>query len=441
MGYPAAYRNNTARQYDRGNRGSQGGFQNPPRPANDNRRPVPPPANDNNPQFSPGKAAAGAAARFALKRLAPKAIPYVGWALTAAELGLWFWERYHHTTNTPLAASRLRGPAPGWQLWFRCTNPVSGPPTPPLGYNHPAACPSTITVLKFGYDNAVNNKMIDFGTHWHTEIGFDKRESDATHWNFKLGEQWLYYKNGAINPQYVNGYGTIPPTVPGTTDLGSKPAVVHPPKAVPLFLPVADPMSLPVNQPVPVTRPAPARRVRPLNPWRSPVEQPQTGPQPRPRIRPGALPGPGTVTTITPGQRPRISPAPSRPQPPKPGEKEKKMKTGLPPGKVAAVINAATEGADAIDAIYGALPGKLRGSLYWSGQATTPQERALAIYNHFDEIDWEKAVGNLVANQLEDAFIGAVGRLGAKANQARSAFNAATGGGPNIGPGVGTGFF
>ena len=80
------------------------------------------------------------------------------------------------------------------------------------------------------------------------------------------------------------------------------------------------------------------------------------------------------------------------------GEKERKVKSGRGAYRVLRWALELTEFKDAVDSIYEAIPGAPRVS--WA------TFRVAYIYEHWDEVDLNQAVYNLVYNQLEDAIVG-----------------------------------
>jgi hypothetical protein len=95
-------------------------------------------------------------------------------------------------------------------------------------------------------------------------------------------------------------------------------------------------------------------------------------------------------------------------------EKTKEAKLILAPHRrslVAWLMNAATESNDFLAAIHKALPEECQ------GKRTNPVGKARDIYNCFSEIDWNKAVCNLVKNEVEDNIYGRGGRGWAKVNR------------------------
>lgn len=75
-------------------------------------------------------------------------------------------------------------------------------------------------------------------------------------------------------------------------------------------------------------------------------------------------------------------------------------------------VNAATESADLIWAIYWALPGEYRGPDH------TPVEAAQRIWQNWEQINLRRALKNIISNQLEDALIGSAGQGYTKYRQA-----------------------
>jgi len=78
----------------------------------------------------------------------------------------------------------------------------------------------------------------------------------------------------------------------------------------------------------------------------------------------------------------------------------------------AIVMGAATETGDFISALWGALPYADREQGY-SGHM---QDKLADLYNHAGHVDVQKALGNLVANELEDRLYGSIGNRIKKLN-------------------------
>lgn len=182
-------------------------------------------------------------------------------------------------------------------------------------------------------------------------------------------------------------------------------------QAVPAVMPQLDPATKPIGKPAPQpeTLPWAVLPYRQPNPWRDPVEQTERGPKPEPALGPpvGEQPPPIVRPPLNPefpgGKvvvRPPSFVIPNRP--PRKGEKEKKLAISLPAGHpVMQGIGAVTEGMDVIDAIYWAIPKKYRPKGF-----TNPWDKARAIYDNADNIDWEKALENILKNEIEDQIIG-----------------------------------
>lgn len=103
----------------------------------------------------------------------------------------------------------------------------------------------------------------------------------------------------------------------------------------------------------------------------------------------------------------RVSPTPGR-VPPKPKEREKKLRAKSDGVRIALgrAIGAYTEVSDFVDALYTGLPSKLRKKLKKDGKARNPYERAKAIWDNLDQMNWDRAVWGVIKDQLTDAAIG-----------------------------------
>lgn len=92
------------------------------------------------------------------------------------------------------------------------------------------------------------------------------------------------------------------------------------------------------------------------------------------------------------------------------------------------LINQVTEGLDALDALFDAMPddgkpgyyrlhGK-RGRVFWKKRReATPQQKFRYIYDNYDRLDVKKALENIAVNQIEDAVIGGASKRFTKAMQ------------------------
>ena len=179
----------------------------------------------------------------------------------------------------------------------------------------------------------------------------------------------------------------------------------------PLTDPAVDPLALPEPF-APVAAPWRVQPHRQPNPFRPVREQSGRGygdparsdPDP---YKPWVRPDPGG-RSITP-RGVDVRPAGLR-EPPRKGDKEGKVNS--PWLKLAqGMLHSASEAADAIDAIYGALP---KGSPcripYRPGQPIMAYEKAMAIGGCFGDIDWNQAGINLIKNELGDMAAGLAGR-------------------------------
>lgn len=191
-----------------------------------------------------------------------------------------------------------------------------------------------------------------------------------------------------------------------------------------------EPWIKPFDYPNPFPQPYRTIPSRPVSPL---PEGSERGPSPRPRLLPDnpSVPGPswvfnvpGKPTLVLPtfpplvgpgtGSNPgtEVAPLPGRPRP---RQKEKKVYAKLK-GGAARLVSGITETADAVDAIYEALPEKLRKKLekryrqqaIREGRWVTipPHQKAEWIYRYWKKVDIVQAMKNLAINELEDRVIG-----------------------------------
>lgn len=193
--------------------------------------------------------------------------------------------------------------------------------------------------------------------------------------------------------------------------------------------PILQPIGVPAFAPVPRPVQWPAPRLEPWSP-----EWPEVGPRPQPNPRPRPRPNPRPDAKANPA-RPfaqgavEISPyAPPRPAvargPQPPGRGTKERKGGLPPWAAAVWrgVGPITEASDFIGSVYEALPRRLKIAEYKKrGRQPNPAEKLEIIYRNIGSLDLGKALGNIVANEVEDRAIGKFGKaLGqASANAGR----------------------
>lgn len=141
-----------------------------------------------------------------------------------------------------------------------------------------------------------------------------------------------------------------------------------------------------------------------------------------PKPRPGVTPGGDRRPLPKPGPRPAPG---GKPAPPKPREKERKGKIAAGLGRAVEVAFAASEGADAVDAIWEALPKEYRQRTAKSGVArkgaligegtrySTTIDKAIAIYKYYKHLNLSEAAKNLLINHFVDKVIGTMSAKGA----------------------------
>jgi len=195
---------------------------------------------------------------------------------------------------------------------------------------------------------------------------------------------------------------------------------VHP--VMPLVNPNIDPNALPISNFVPLFRPVPMHLLRTANRIKQRIVRNSSPTRRDPYfIQPQVVPIPGTVpwgvphsqvTTITPGVQTVTNSKPYFRKPPGKRVKERKFVLGLDRmSPLGIAVNVITESADVIEALYFAIPPRLR------GRAKTPQARLEAIYRNFLHIDVSTALKNLLVNEIGDRIVGRVGRQAAKFNR------------------------
>ena len=124
---------------------------------------------------------------------------------------------------------------------------------------------------------------------------------------------------------------------------------------------------------------------------------------------------------------PPVSPIPKDPpsRPPGPRTKERKGQVSKGLGKAVQAAFAATEGKDAVDALWEALPDKIKratpksgrtrkGALIGEGQPySTVLDKALHLFRNLKHLDLSEAAKNLLINQIVDKLIGTMSGKGA----------------------------
>lgn len=363
MGYPApAYRRSSGAAPP-----SRRGFQPPrsvpsPQPSRTPYRPPPTPANDNIPRsLSRGL-------RFAAKGLL-RFIPWIGAALTVYEIWQWYTM------------------AKGWQIpgnaEIQCDNGKVADLPP---YSIGGAC-STSRKLQLTSVYEANSFIKDWGPWW--AWGMNQFHS------YIQNEKYIRY----YEAQYYRVYKPAPlPNVYEATPAGEPNTIPRP-----LIAPWVDPMIIPPLQPVPDPVSPPVRRPqeRP-NPWRDPQEQPRRYPERRPRHRPRPRRAQYSELSVS-STSTRFRNQPLR-NPKSRTKLEKKAFTLYIPRVLKRVL-ATSEYSDVVNAVFDALPSKVKQHCLMSHQFLEE-----CILKNWDQIDAAEAFENLVKNELQDRFYGAVGQ-------------------------------
>lgn len=381
MTYLTAYRKQSAKYgNDRGKLSSPepykpktrplGDNDNAPRPANDNERPAPKPANDNrllnkrNVAF--GLKAAKALAKLPYKRVGLQFIrvnPYLNLALTALDLWNTF-GRADQSNNTGDAIADYS--TYGFILQQSC---VGGQP------------PTHLT--RIGSFGPFLNSLVCLAgqafspnTDMYTRVDSNTGQMLMMHYthtfgvtNYYSNSQWWYRPALATQKTFLPKYRTW---------------------KYPDFV-VPDPNLLPIKWPMPYPLPLPMHLVN--NRVNDPLGSQRTNGDKKPTF---------TVR-----------------EPPKSGDREKKLSANAVSAVLALqrVAHGVTEAIDVIDAVHKALPKKLQAKAHFNGKwyNASPQAKAAAIYANWNAINFNKAVINLIVNDLGDRVIG---RSNAAANKA-----------------------
>ncbi len=148
-------------------------------------------------------------------------------------------------------------------------------------------------------------------------------------------------------------------------------------------------------------------------------------------LPPAPMPGPGLAERV--GDQTRASPRyrfPRAPKtekhaPPKPKEREAKLRVNAAVMGVARAAWAATEAFDAIDAIFKSLPKSIQATANKSGRTdsrarvgkgvpySTPWDKAQTVFGNWNSINIGEATKNLIINHFVDAAVGGTqGRAG-----------------------------
>lgn len=351
---------------------------NAPRPANDNERPAPKPANDNSKLFNPkepfGRRNVGlgikatralAGARFGAQGLRFVRInPYLNAALIALDL----WNTFGRANGGYQTGDQVVDPAAsGWLLDTMCS--AVGQPPSHMRVNAVFGPWSSSLCLTGQGDNsnqniysdiAANIGQISFQKFTHFAVGNQPRFATSSYW----------HKNAADGRKFRSKIRTF---------REYEPYVVPWPDLLPIKWPMPYPLPLPmklVNE----------RLNDPIGSQRTNGDQ-----------RPGFIPR----------------------RPPPPGTREKKVRatTAAALGALQSVAHGVTEAIDMVDAVHSALPKSRQAKAQMVGGKwynASPQAKLEAIYGNWDHVDMNKAVKNLIVNEVTDRLIG---RSNARVNQ------------------------
>lgn len=235
------------------------------------------------------------------------------------------------------------------------------------------------------------------------------------HWEWELRQYLNHPVSNIYSPAVEADYWIIEsPPAPETDpedwpvpEKGSGASFADEPGRAPDAPAMVDPMSQPVADPMPSPTPVPLpmglQHLKVPNPYRAPSERSENGYEEPQTGSAGAMEG------DDPPKPPRPHWPPRRPRK---DEKEKKLSA-----RQQAALSAAfffTEVDDVVQSLWEALPDhRQEGRGTWA--------RAQDLYQHWDEVDFEEALWNLWANQVEDAIIGAISGLDTKAHKKLSA--------------------
>lgn len=344
-------------------------------------------------------------------------------------------------------------------FWFLSLSSVSGTHTPPCGPGAVTVAPGTDTVTTTAFQNYVavfNKSTAAANRRWQhqcwgpyeagTQVTFTESTPglvparDPKAWEIPEPQPWL---DPSLPPQFQPrakrprptpwlpdvADPTAPPTQPAPYPYEVAPQPVQWPKprrfrwprrrryrpprtqprTRPRLPPGMDPFPRPVRPiPEPITDPPPWPGPQPSP---GPAPRPAPGPQPTPAPPPAAatMPG-GWQVIVRPRPRTRARLRPRRPNdrpvrpPPGRGNRETKLganRAGF--GWLTWLFNFATEADDYIGSIAKALPCSVQRKL--PKDTNIPQTLAV-LMDHWDEIDWNAAMSELLLNQVEDYIIG-----------------------------------
>lgn len=457
MTYPSS---SPIRRSARGTRGFQPGFE-PPAPepfVPDTTAKGPPPRPANSP-YAPGKLERYVARGKWLARATGVAIATeIGWAIGNQAYEWWFRKTY----GDPGAR-----PAPPITEWYRQSNPRNVP-TPYYGNGpilHSWTCPTTgdfswglfwtptwswNDTLKCLTAQAQFPQTYSVRLPPHSGTGFEYVADGGAlwqagapggaviHWNL-----WGWYpiSGGATSRSHQLAHIAFPGA--GTTGAIVRAYAGSPwwfPAVQPAISPSINPHALPINVPVTTPRPVAYGAVpyMPVADPFAPGTTPLRGPAPARAISPSPWQN-GIV--VTPGQP--VKPAPPHVRrPPVRGECERKPARDVKRA-IDRIVGPVTEAVDAIDAVYDALPWKVRMAEYRKCKASgmggreclTPQRKLQIVYDNYESLDMVEVIKNLAKNAAEDRIIGELSRRADK-NLRRRGWHDIFNRGPTSGPAI-----
>ena len=323
------------------------------------------------------------------------------------------------TDDPPLAM----GPAHAWleagDLRFRSVNSIQWAYPKPLTWTggrriigQSTNGPQSAYIQNQLKDPPTYPTVVDIG--WVRTIWGTKYEYYAKHyWYSTPGTPAVAPRPGAVVPAYVPGVVSLPGIQPPITSFDPVPVDWVSLRPVQNIQHDMDPLPEPYRDLGPV--PAPIPDAPPWWPgeWPWPVPEP-----PRSGTNRRRLPRPGWAITVTPTAVTAAAAAPHVPEPPQPPDKERKTRTpwgpaydlldGLLGFNTRGALDATTEALQFIAAIYYALPEE------YQDAGVNPYDQAVAIYDHFDELDIEQALENIALMLLTDAAIGQAGSQAAQ---------------------------
>lgn len=358
------------------------------------------------------RAAASAVGARVAGRLLSRLIPYVGTALLAYDL----WQLLRNRANLPMVDMTAFG-------YTLCAGSCAGPPK---GLTTQAVCPPLVgcgTAQALNPGLGASARPTIYGTFKDLPVGpfqqrvdtFTRPATDPLPNGYRA--RWsLMRPNTPSALTTTSGFANMGAGTAGfsvaSPGIGTPPVYI-PPVGVPSPTPFvwAPPGMGPHPGDIPDDFPShipPPRWLLPAldvpTPWPQYRETGNDAPNVDPR--PHTPPRVSVVGSVNPDGSTNLgksADSPGRKPPDNPRAKERKLKAG---GAVtvalARALSAYTEAGDIVDGIYDALPKALRRRLKKEGKAKNIVDRSLAIYKHADEIDFEKALINVITNEFTD---------------------------------------